>query len=498
MAGVKISALPAIAVPAMSDVFPVVQGGTTYKETITQLGTLLVPISGGTMTGNLILNTSSPSTDLQAASKGYVDSVAQGLTIQGACRLGTTTALTVTYSNGTSGVGATLTNAGAQAALTLDGVAAAVNDRILVKNQASALQNGIYTVTNIGSGATNWVLTRATDYDQVAEIQPGDLVIITAGSTLANSSWVETATVTAIGTDSISFSQFSASLPITVPNGGTGLTTTTAYGLLTGGTTATGAFQNGGTGTSGQVYVSGGASALGTWTSATGTGNIVKATSPSLTTPNVGAATFTSLQGASNGASILGSDGAVVAGFYISGGTSINNLHITSASTGNSPSIQAFGGDVNVSLDLLGSGTGGVKVKGTGTNDSAASGYVGEYISSQVTAGSPLTGFLTGTYVNLTSISLTAGDWDVWGNVGVSSTTVTTLLGGINTTSVTLPDNSLIFYFKGLATSAAIISPVPQQRLSLSGTTTVYLVFSADFTGASPNAYGILAARRVR
>jgi hypothetical protein len=230
MAGIKISALPAEPGAVLTDVYATVQGGVTYKGTLSQLATLFnanltfLPLAGGTLTGPLILNSSTPTTALEAASKGYVDTIAQGITVQGACRLGTTAALTVTYSNGVAGVGATLTNAGAQVALTLDGVAAAVNDRILVKNQASTLQNGIYTVTNIGSGATNWVLTRALDYDQPAEVNPGDLIVITAGTTLTSSSWLETATVTTIGTDPITFSQFTASLPVSVPNGGTGLT----------------------------------------------------------------------------------------------------------------------------------------------------------------------------------------------------------------------------------------------------------------------------------
>lgn len=82
---------------------------------------------------------------------------------------------------------------------------------------------------------------------------------------------------------------------VVVAGGGTGLTTTTAYGLIAGGTTATGNFQNAGTGTSGQVYVSGGNAALGTWTNATGTGNIVKDTSPILTTPTLGVSAATSI-----------------------------------------------------------------------------------------------------------------------------------------------------------------------------------------------------------
>jgi len=97
----------------------------------------------------------------------------------------TTASLTATYSNGTSGVGATLTNSGAQAALQIDGSVVSVSDRILVKNQAGAAQNGIYTVTTVGSGSTNWVLTRATDYDNEINFVIDRGILVSGGSTLS-------------------------------------------------------------------------------------------------------------------------------------------------------------------------------------------------------------------------------------------------------------------------------------------------------------------------
>lgn len=146
----------------------------------TPKGTDLTPATDTTDTTEAPSGTTKKYT--RAAEFNYVLS-ALGYTTLTAARLASTTALTVTYANGALGVGATLTNAAAQVALSLDGVAVAVSDRVLIWNQASQFQNGIYTVTNIGSGATNWVLTRATDYDQAAEIAQGQVLLINQGAT---------------------------------------------------------------------------------------------------------------------------------------------------------------------------------------------------------------------------------------------------------------------------------------------------------------------------
>lgn len=174
-------------------------------------------LSGGTMTGAInmgshkITSVTDPTNPQDAATKNYVDTVAAGLTVKAACYAATTANLNATYANGASGIGATLTNAGALAAFTTDGTTPASTSRILVWEQTSSLQNGIYTVTTAGSGAVAWVLTRATDYDQPSEIKAGDLVIINNGTLYSGTSFVQTATVTAIGTDPILFSQFTSS-----------------------------------------------------------------------------------------------------------------------------------------------------------------------------------------------------------------------------------------------------------------------------------------------
>jgi hypothetical protein len=184
-------------------------------------------LSGGTMTGTLIL-AADPVNTLDAATKNYVDAAVTTLNVHAAAAAASTTNLTSTYANGTSGVGATLTASGGQAntVLSLDGVNPAVGARVLIKNQTSALENGIYTVTATGKanpGGSNWVLTRATDYDQTPEVKSGDFLFITGGSTQANTGWTETATVTTIGTDALSFTQFSGAGTYLA---GTGLTLT--------------------------------------------------------------------------------------------------------------------------------------------------------------------------------------------------------------------------------------------------------------------------------
>ena len=119
----------------------------------------------------------------------------------------TTANLTATYANGTSGVGATLTNSGTQAALVIDGVTLAVGNRVLIKNQTVGLQNGIYTVTNIGGTTTDWVLTRATDYDDPAQITKGDVVAVISGNTFSSSLWMLTSSIIAIGEESFIFTK---------------------------------------------------------------------------------------------------------------------------------------------------------------------------------------------------------------------------------------------------------------------------------------------------
>jgi hypothetical protein len=144
---------------------------------------------------------------------------------------------------------------------------------------------------------------------------------------------------------------------------------------------------------------------------------------------------------------------------------------------------------------------------GTTTNDNAAAGSVGEFVSSVILNGGTLVSLTSTTAVTIVSISLTAGDWDVWGNVnynGGASTLVVYAACGLSLTNNGIPDASLYssnsYGTAGLAVFAAnnVGFSVPQQRFSFSTTTTVYLVTNQQFSVSTMTAAGGIYARRMR
>jgi len=228
--------------------------GTVYtaaQPNITSVGTLtsLVVSGTGSFGANVNLNSfnitslATPVASTDAATKQYVDDVAQGLNIHDSCQAATSTTLasitsgTITYNNGSSGVGANLTTTGSFNLI--DGVNVQTSGtRILVKSEANAVHNGIYTWSN----AT--VITRATDYNSVPEVEAGDFVFVTGGTLYDNTGWVQTSTVSAIGTtgNNIEFTQFSGAGTYTA---GTGLTLTGSVFSISNTTVTTGSYGNG-------------------------------------------------------------------------------------------------------------------------------------------------------------------------------------------------------------------------------------------------------------
>ena len=183
------------------------------------LNALATPTADLNLNNYKITNLATPTLSTDAATKAYVDGVAEGLHIHAASYAATTTNLNATYSNGTAGVGATLTNAGANAAFTTDGVSPSINARILVRLQTATAENGIYVLSTVGDGSTPWVLTRATDFDTAAEMSGGDFTFVDAGSTLANTGWVSVDEVNTVGTDPVVFQQFSGAGTYTASDG---------------------------------------------------------------------------------------------------------------------------------------------------------------------------------------------------------------------------------------------------------------------------------------
>jgi hypothetical protein len=320
---------------------------------------VLNPTGNGTVDVGLhrITQVGGPTDPLDAATKEYVDSTSQGLTIHTAVRVTSTTNLNATYANGGSvlttiaisggktiqfgtahglsigdelawdnsfngivgndpyfvystpandtitvkagyfgaevttltngtglsqtarantGVGATLTNAGANAALSIDSISLASTNRVLVQGQTNQFENGIYTVTTVGDGSTAWVLTRATTEDTYSPISTnalgyGDYFFVQQGINNAGSSYVVTSPVGEIlfGLTNIAFSQFSASGSFSAGNG-----------IAITGTVIS-------------------ANVDGITTDIVG-GNIVVKSSAQLTTPNIGDATGTSLSVSGN------------------------------------------------------------------------------------------------------------------------------------------------------------------------------------------------------
>tara|TARA_R110000868_G_scaffold121883_1_gene323326 strand:- start:4093 stop:5754 length:1662 start_codon:yes stop_codon:yes gene_type:complete len=167
-----------------------------------------------TMACNQITINNTPVDPTDGTNKAYVDLVSGGFNYKNTTYASTTANLNATYANGAAGVGATLTNAGVQAAFATDGTSPAVNSRILVQFETTQAYNGIYTLTTVGDGVTNWVLTRSLDYDTPAEMNPGDIVPVSDGTLYADTLWIQTQNVIAVGVTPVNFNQFGGQITV--------------------------------------------------------------------------------------------------------------------------------------------------------------------------------------------------------------------------------------------------------------------------------------------
>lgn len=514
MAGIPISALPAVPSPQLTDVFPVVQGGVTYKESSSQLlslfkttGLALTSTSDTNVTITLGGNPSTALLNAASITMGWAGSLAvgrggtgnttftpyavicAGTTATGAFQnvSGVGSANQVLVSNGagalptwqsvpgvtpaaltkTDDTNVTLTLSGtpATALLQATGIAAGWTGTLSGARGGTGVANTGLTI-NLGSPTTGYVLTSDVSGNATWAANPGTGSVTTLNGDSGSATASAGAITVSGGTTGLTTSGSSHTLSLTgtlnLANGGTGAALTASNGGIFYSNATTGAILSG-TATAGQMLQSG-ANTAPAWSTSTYPATNAINTLLYASSANVMAALAT----ANNGILVTGSGGVPSIGNTVGAGLTMPSITFNTTSG----------------------------VIGTTTNNSAAAGSVGEIISSVIGSGSPVS-FSSTVAKDLTSINLTAGDWDVYGNIRANASTVLQGTVWISLSSGTAPDASLLNTITPVATSAVLGMNAPYFRASLSGTTTVYLSGVYNSTGTN-NCCGGIYARRVR
>ena len=454
----------------------------------------LVPTGNGTVnvSSKRITNLATPTQATDAVTKQYVDDIAQGLNVHDAANVATTGTLTsltgggtITYNNGTSGDGATLTLSGSYtknftASGTFDtGFTATTTNRILVHNESNAAYNGVYVVTS------STVLTRASDYNSVPEVEAGDFIFVIAGGTYAASGWVQTSVVTAIGTDPINFTQFS---------GAGAYTANTAAGLLL-------------TGTVFSAKVDGNANPT---IGFDGSGNLYVPASAHFTTPDVGAATGTSidltgnvLAGNVNSNALITAANLEVTGNILVGNITANanittttgtitasNANITTNLTANSANItnNLQGNTANFSGNLIAANANfdsGTIIAGTANISGNINGNVANFSGNLTAANANLGNLAVANYVNVSNNLNVTGTANI-ANVNISgNVTANNITSNNRVTATNIKIGNSYIYANTVTTT----STVPTEICSFMITNTdvygiEYIIKSFDATGS--------------
>lgn len=430
-------------------------GGTSVTVTDITGGTTLTFSSSPSLSVNDQIVFSSSSNGIVAGTAYYVYSVpaANQVTLS----LSYNGPEITTFTNGTgltiaglvnAGVGATLTNAGTKAALQIDGVSLSVTNRVLVYNQTNAYENGIYTVTTVGTpdpGGTNWVLTRATTEDKyqpdsTSGIGQGDYFFVQEGATGAGESYVLTTNnPLIIGTTNLTFTQFSASVAYSA---GTGLTLSgTQFSITNTGVSAA----SYGTASSVPTIA---VNAQGQITSASNTSIAINAnqiTSGSIQNSQLqnSAITVNSTSISLGGSATItaANPNALTIGTGLSGSSYDGSAPITIAISNTGVSAATYGSASSVPV---------IAVNAQGQITSASNSSI-SIDANQITSGTVDSARISGSYTGITGVgTLAAGTWNA-STIGVAygGTGATTLTGyvygngtGAFTASTSIPNSA--------------------------------------------------------